>query len=185
MVGRCTSHCPRNQEPLTPIQLSAERIKRRFGKQIDDNDRAIFDQCTDTIVRQVGDIGRMVDEFSAFARMPKPTKERSDLRDVLKDATFLREMGASHVTFATQLGDAPWRACSIRACLDKHSAILSRMRRRLSKHRCRRRTRGPHSGPRGFRRGEQPVRSGRHRQWQGPACREPPPHSRTLYDDAG
>lgn len=104
-VARRIAHEIKN--PLTPIQLSAERIKRRFGKQIDDNDRAIFDQCTDTIVRQVGDIGRMVDEFSAFARMPKPTKERSDLRDVLKDATFLREMGASHVTFATQLGDAP------------------------------------------------------------------------------
>ncbi len=104
-VARRIAHEIKN--PLTPIQLSAERIKRRFGKQIDDSDRAIFDQCTDTIVRQVGDIGRMVDEFSAFARMPKPTKERSDLRDVLKDATFLREMGASHVTFATQLGDAP------------------------------------------------------------------------------
>ncbi|WP_296016411.1 PAS domain-containing sensor histidine kinase [uncultured Agrobacterium sp.] len=104
-VARRIAHEIKN--PLTPIQLSAERIKRRFGKQIDDNDRAIFDQCTDTIVRQVGDIGRMVDEFSAFARMPKPTKERSDLRDVLKDATFLREMGASYVTFATQLGDAP------------------------------------------------------------------------------
>ena len=104
-VARRIAHEIKN--PLTPIQLSAERIKRRFGKQIDDNDRAIFDQCTDTIVRQVGDIGRMVDEFSAFARMPKPTKERSDLREVLKDATFLREMGASHVNFATELGDVP------------------------------------------------------------------------------
>jgi len=104
-VARRIAHEIKN--PLTPIQLSAERIKRRFGKQIDDSDRAVFDQCTDTIVRQVGDIGRMVDEFSAFARMPKPTKERSDLRGVLKDATFLREMGASHVSFETALGDRP------------------------------------------------------------------------------
>src|SRR5690606_24095361 len=77
-VARRIAHEIKN--PLTPIQLSAERIRRRFGKQIDnDADRAVFEQCTDTIVRQVGDIGRMVDEFSAFARMPKPTKEISDL----------------------------------------------------------------------------------------------------------
>lgn len=105
-VARRIAHEIKN--PLTPIQLSAERIKRRFGKQINDEaDRAVFDQCTDTIVRQVGDIGRMVDEFSAFARMPKPTKEMSDLRTVLKDATFLREMGAAHIEFATELGDEP------------------------------------------------------------------------------
>ena len=103
-VARRIAHEIKN--PLTPIQLSAERIKRRFGKQIhDEADRAVFDQCTDTIVRQVGDIGRMVDEFSAFARMPKPTKEMSDLRTILKDATFLREMGAAHVTFVTEFGD--------------------------------------------------------------------------------
>jgi two-component system nitrogen regulation sensor histidine kinase NtrY len=102
-VARRIAHEIKN--PLTPIQLSAERIKRRFGKQIhDEADRAVFDQCTDTIVRQVGDIGRMVDEFSAFARMPKPTKEMSDLRTILKDATFLREMGAAHVTFVTEFG---------------------------------------------------------------------------------
>ncbi|MDS7596941.1 PAS domain-containing sensor histidine kinase [Agrobacterium tumefaciens] len=105
-VARRIAHEIKN--PLTPIQLSAERIKRRFGKQIDDEaDRAIFDQCTDTIVRQVGDIGRMVDEFSAFARMPKPTKERSDLRAILKDAAFLREISAADTKFSTELGDLP------------------------------------------------------------------------------
>lgn len=104
-VARRIAHEIKN--PLTPIQLSAERLKRRYGKQIDENDRAVFDQCTDTIVRQVGDIGRMVDEFSSFARMPKPAKERSDLRDILRDAIFLREMGTSHVTFLRELGDAP------------------------------------------------------------------------------
>jgi two-component system nitrogen regulation sensor histidine kinase NtrY len=102
-VARRIAHEIKN--PLTPIQLSAERIKRRFGKQIADEDRQVFDQCTDTIVRQVGDIGRMVDEFSAFARMPKPTKEKSDLRDILKDAAFLREIGASHVKISTELGE--------------------------------------------------------------------------------
>ena len=71
-VARRIAHEIKN--PLTPIQLSAERLRRKFGKVIHD-DREIFDQCTDTIIRQVGDIGRMVDEFSSFARMPKPALE--------------------------------------------------------------------------------------------------------------
>jgi len=104
-VARRIAHEIKN--PLTPIQLSAERLKRRYGKQIAEDDRAVFDQCTDTIVRQVGDIGRMVDEFSSFARMPKPTKEEADLRDILRDAVFLREMGAPHVEFIRELGDEP------------------------------------------------------------------------------
>lgn len=102
-VARRIAHEIKN--PLTPIQLSAERIQRRYGKQIDENDRAVFDQCTDTIIRQVGDIGRMVDEFSAFARMPKPTKEPSDLRAILHDAIFLREMGNNHIGFQQELGE--------------------------------------------------------------------------------
>ncbi|RFB95432.1 PAS domain-containing sensor histidine kinase [Rhizobium leguminosarum bv. trifolii] len=104
-VARRIAHEIKN--PLTPIQLSAERIQRRYGKQIDPDDRTVFDQCTDTIIRQVGDIGRMVDEFSAFARMPKPTKEPSDLRDILRDAIFLREMGNNHVAFGQDFGDQP------------------------------------------------------------------------------
>ena len=68
-VARRIAHEIKN--PLTPIQLSAERLKRKFGRSIE-VDRDVFDQCTDTIIRQVGDIGRMVDEFSSFARMPKP-----------------------------------------------------------------------------------------------------------------
>jgi signal transduction histidine kinase len=72
-VARRIAHEIKN--PLTPIQLSAERIRRRYGKRIEE-DREVFDQCIDTIIRQVGDIGQMVDEFSSFARMRKPTKER-------------------------------------------------------------------------------------------------------------
>ncbi len=104
-VARRIAHEIKN--PLTPIQLSAERLKRRYGKQIAEDDRAVFDQCTDTIVRQVGDIGRMVDEFSSFARMPKPAKEQADLRDILRDAIFLREMGTTHVDFIREFGDEP------------------------------------------------------------------------------
>jgi two-component system nitrogen regulation sensor histidine kinase NtrY len=104
-VARRIAHEIKN--PLTPIQLSAERLKRRYGRQIAEDDRAVFDQCTDTIVRQVEDIGRMVDEFSSFARMPKPTMELADLRGILKDTVFLREMGNSHIQFLSDWGEVP------------------------------------------------------------------------------
>ena len=105
-VARRIAHEIKN--PLTPIQLSAERIKRRFGRKIEDEeDRKVFDQCTDTIVRQVGDIGRMVDEFSAFARMPKPSKTHGDLRRIVSDSVFLLEMSRTDITFLKDLGEAP------------------------------------------------------------------------------
>ncbi len=75
-IARRIAHEIKN--PLTPIQLSAERLKRKYSKQIT-NDKQVFDQCTDTIIRQVGDIGRMVDEFSSFARMPSPRRSRKTL----------------------------------------------------------------------------------------------------------
>jgi len=103
-VARRIAHEIKN--PLTPIQLSAERIKRRFGKSITE-DREIFDQCTDTIIRQVGDIGRMVDEFSAFARMPKPDMQVTDLREPLREASFLVEMSRSDIAFQRDFGDQP------------------------------------------------------------------------------
>jgi len=103
-VARRIAHEIKN--PLTPIQLSAERIKRRFGKSITE-DREIFDQCTDTIIREVGDIGRMVDEFSAFARMPKPDMQVTDLREPLREASFLVEMSRSDIAFQRDFGDQP------------------------------------------------------------------------------
>ncbi|WP_309084329.1 PAS domain-containing sensor histidine kinase [Chelativorans sp.] len=103
-VARRIAHEIKN--PLTPIQLSAERIRRRFGKVITE-DRAIFDQCTDTIIRQVGDIGRMVDEFSAFARMPKPDIQRLDLREPLREASFLIEVSRADIKIENDLGKRP------------------------------------------------------------------------------
>nr|WP_181704147.1 PAS domain-containing sensor histidine kinase [Chthonobacter albigriseus] len=102
-VARRIAHEIKN--PLTPIQLSAERIRRRYGKAIAEDDRRIFDQCVDTIVRQVGDIGRMVDEFSAFARMPKPTMEERDLADAIREAVFLMSVGHPDITFQAHLPD--------------------------------------------------------------------------------
>ncbi len=103
-VARRIAHEIKN--PLTPIQLSAERIKRRYGKVIQE-DREVFDNCTDTIIRQVGDIGRMVDEFSAFARMPKPEMVMGDLKKVIKDTVFLQKVGFPDIVFELEIGDEP------------------------------------------------------------------------------
>jgi two-component system nitrogen regulation sensor histidine kinase NtrY len=103
-VARRIAHEIKN--PLTPIQLSAERIRRRFGKVIVE-DREVFNQCTETIIRQVGDIGRMVDEFSSFARMPKPDMQQIDLRDPLREASFLIEVSRAEISLQRAFGDQP------------------------------------------------------------------------------
>ncbi|MCO6390657.1 HAMP domain-containing protein [Aliihoeflea aestuarii] len=103
-VARRIAHEIKN--PLTPIQLSAERIRRRYGKVITE-DREVFDQCTETIIRQVGDIGRMVDEFSAFARMPKPDMQMVDIREPLREASFLVEVSRSDIAFRREFGSEP------------------------------------------------------------------------------
>lgn len=103
-VARRIAHEIKN--PLTPIQLSAERLRRRFGKVITE-DREVFDQCTETIIRQVGDIGRMVDEFSSFARMPKPEIKAMDLRESLREASFLVEVSRSDIRFERDFGNTP------------------------------------------------------------------------------
>src|ERR1700719_4358914 len=90
-VARRIAHEIKN--PLTPIQLSAERIRRRFGKTItEEKDKSIFEQCTDTIVRQVDAIRRMVDEFARFARMPKPVIEGEDVADTVRQPVFLMKV---------------------------------------------------------------------------------------------
>jgi two-component system nitrogen regulation sensor histidine kinase NtrY len=88
-VARRIAHEIKN--PLTPIQLSAERLRRKYRPEIT-SDLETFDRCTDTIVRQVGDIGRMVDEFSAFARMPAPTFAQEDAAELLRQAVFAQRV---------------------------------------------------------------------------------------------
>ena len=78
-----------------------------FGKLVADDDRRVFDQCVDTIVRQVGDIGRMVDEFSQFARMPKPSFEERDLSECVREAVFLLGVGHPEITFEAHLPETP------------------------------------------------------------------------------
>jgi two-component system, NtrC family, nitrogen regulation sensor histidine kinase NtrY len=97
-VARRIAHEIKN--PLTPIQLSAERLKRKYSHEIV-TDPEVFQQCTDTIVRQVGDIGRMVDEFSSFARMPAPVMRRENAQELLQQAVFLQRVANPAITFST------------------------------------------------------------------------------------
>jgi two-component system nitrogen regulation sensor histidine kinase NtrY len=106
-VARRIAHEIKN--PLTPIQLSAERIRRKFGKVITE-DKGIFEQCTDTIVRQVDDIRRMVDEFSRFARMPKPVMEGEDVADTVRQAVFLMKVGHPDLDIEADIKQDPMRA---------------------------------------------------------------------------
>ena len=106
-VARRIAHEIKN--PLTPIQLSAERIRRKFGKVITE-DKAVFDQCTDTIVRQVDDIRRMVDEFSRFARMPKPVIDGEDVADTVRQAVFLMKVAHPEIDIEADIKEDPLRA---------------------------------------------------------------------------
>ncbi|WP_315703899.1 MULTISPECIES: PAS domain-containing sensor histidine kinase [unclassified Bradyrhizobium] len=106
-VARRIAHEIKN--PLTPIQLSAERIRRKFGKVITE-DKAVFEQCTETIVRQVDDIRRMVDEFSRFARMPKPVMEGEDVADTVRQAVFLMKVAHPEIDIETDIKQDPLRA---------------------------------------------------------------------------
>src|SRR5207302_835480 len=106
-VARRIAHEIKN--PLTPIQLSAERLRRKYSSLIKD-DGGIFQQCTDTIVRQVDDIKRMVDEFSRFARMPKPVMTQEDVADVVRQVVFLQRVGNADIDIDAQIAQDPMPA---------------------------------------------------------------------------
>jgi two-component system, NtrC family, nitrogen regulation sensor histidine kinase NtrY len=106
-VARRIAHEIKN--PLTPIQLSAERLRRKYGNVIVE-DRAVFEQCTETIIRQVDDIKRMVDEFSRFARMPKPTIASDDVADTVRQAVFLMRVGNADIDITTDIVEDPMPA---------------------------------------------------------------------------
>jgi two-component system nitrogen regulation sensor histidine kinase NtrY len=101
-VARRIAHEIKN--PLTPIQLSAERLRRKYGKTITE-DRAVFEQCTDTIIRQVDDIRRMVDEFSRFARMPKPVIAPEDAADTVRQVVFLMRVGHADIDIEAEFAE--------------------------------------------------------------------------------
>jgi len=97
-VARRIAHEIKN--PLTPIQLATERLKRRYRKQVNEGEDAeLFDELTSTIVRQVGDLRKMVDEFSSFARLPKPVFRTEDAVDLVRQAVFLQEVAHNGIEF--------------------------------------------------------------------------------------
>ena len=106
-VARRIAHEIKN--PLTPIQLSAERLRRKYAAVIKE-DGGIFQQCTDTIVRQVDDIKRMVDEFSRFARMPKPVMAQEDVADTVRQVVFLQRVGNADIDIDVEVAQEPMLA---------------------------------------------------------------------------
>lgn len=101
-VARRIAHEIKN--PLTPIQLAAERLKRRFSADIV-NGGEIFDQLTDTIIRQVGDLRKIADEFSSFARMPKPIFREENISDIVRHSVFLHEVSKTNIKFEVTAED--------------------------------------------------------------------------------
>jgi two-component system nitrogen regulation sensor histidine kinase NtrY len=106
-VARRIAHEIKN--PLTPIQLSAERLKRRFGREIT-SDAEGFAQMADTIVRHVGDIGRMVDEFSTFARMPAPVMQDESLERIVREALVLQRVASPRIEWQVEIESPDLRA---------------------------------------------------------------------------
>jgi two-component system nitrogen regulation sensor histidine kinase NtrY len=106
-VARRIAHEIKN--PLTPIQLSAERLRRKYAGVVKDDD-PVFKQCTDTIVRQVDDIKRMVDEFSRFARMPKPVMEMDNVADTVRQVVFLQRVGNADIDIEVEIAEDPMLA---------------------------------------------------------------------------
>lgn len=103
-VARRIAHEIKN--PLTPIQLAAERLRRKYMTEVT-SDPETFSNCTDTIIRQVGDIGRMVDEFSAFARMPRAEMERENLGRICREALVLPRSAHSEIEFVAEIPADP------------------------------------------------------------------------------
>jgi two-component system, NtrC family, nitrogen regulation sensor histidine kinase NtrY len=103
-VARRIAHEIKN--PLTPIQLSAERLRRKYAAEIV-SDRETFERCTDTILRQVADIGRMVDEFAAFARMPTPIMAFADMSEIARSVAFGQRLSSADIRIEAEGADAP------------------------------------------------------------------------------
>ena len=111
-IARRIAHEIKN--PLTPIQLSAERLKRKYQGEIS-SEPQVFSQCTDTIIRQVGDIGRMIDEFSAFAQMPAPNFNLENLLDLVQQALFMQQVAHPELKFTSKLPDG-----AVQLMCDRH-----------------------------------------------------------------
>jgi two-component system nitrogen regulation sensor histidine kinase NtrY len=136
-VARRIAHEIKN--PLTPIQLSAERLRRKYSKEIV-TDPEVFQTCTDTIVRHVDDIGRMVDEFSAFARMPAPVIKKHEIREIARQTMFLQSSGRSDIVYSQDIPPTPCLAeCDARQIAQALTNLLKNAAEAID-------ARGPSSG---------------------------------------
>ncbi len=132
-VARRIAHEIKN--PLTPIQLAAERLQRRFGGSMEEGGDT-FKRLTSTIVRQVGDLRRMVDEFSSFARMPKPSFRDENLNDIIKQSVFLHEVAHNEIRFATDLpAPALHIVCDRRLLAQAMTNVIKNAVEAISRHR--------------------------------------------------
>ncbi|MDH5722106.1 MAG: PAS domain-containing sensor histidine kinase, partial [Alphaproteobacteria bacterium] len=102
-VARRIAHEIKN--PLTPIQLSAERLRRKYKDSFQEEESKVFDQCIETIIRHVGDIGGMVDEFSSFARMPEPVLKAENLPKQIKESLMLQQQAHPEIIFSLEFAD--------------------------------------------------------------------------------
>lgn len=100
-VARRIAHEIKN--PLTPIQLSAERIKRKFAKEVEETEK--LESLTDVIIRQTNDLRRIVDEFSKFARMPEPNRRSENLSKLMRDVVLLQQNGQPNVRIVSHVPD--------------------------------------------------------------------------------
>ncbi len=120
-VARRIAHEIKN--PLTPIQLAAERLRRKYTSQITE-DPETFLRCTETIIRQVHDIGRMVDEFSSFARMPSPKIAETDLNALIEEVFFAQRLACPDIDFTLEGGDVLKLACDERMIVQALSNVI-------------------------------------------------------------
>jgi two-component system, NtrC family, nitrogen regulation sensor histidine kinase NtrY len=140
-VARRIAHEIKN--PLTPIQLSAERLKRRFSREIT-SDPDTFGLCADTIIRHVGDIGRMVDEFSAFARMPQPVIKPEDIGRVAREALILHKTARPEIAWRTEIPErGPVAPCDRRLLRQALTNLLQNAADSVTMHQ---RAGGEHTG---------------------------------------
>ncbi|MGK2286100.1 ATP-binding protein [Pedomonas sp. V897] len=140
-VARRIAHEIKN--PLTPIQLAAERLRRKYLKEIA-SDPQTFSNCTDTIIRQVGDLRRMVDEFSSFARMPKPVFQPEAALDIIRQALFLQEVAHTDVVFRLEAPPSlPVMVCDRRQI---GQALTNLIKNAVEGTQARREEEGPGSG---------------------------------------
>ena len=180
-VARRIAHEIKN--PLTPIQLSAERLKRKYAGEVT-TDPEVFAQCTDTIIRQVGDIGRMVDEFSSFARMPTPVMRRENAQELMQQAVFLQRVAHPQITFETRIPKDPvYFECDGRLV----SQALTNVLKNAGEGVASRIAKGDDTPGRiviALEPKAEVLRLSRHRQRHRPAAGAPPPADRALCHHA-